>query len=1109
MKSGPGARAGRALLLLLLIATTTSSTTPSPSPSPPLHHRYLVVGAGPGGLQAAHYLSSAGRDYLVLDSASEAGSFFSTYPRWRQLISINKVETGREEADFNMRHDWNSLLSEPSHSSEDGLAESDEVPCPLSLLPSSSSSSSPPPCRASSYSSSDARWRTAGVNSSLLFRSRTRTYYPEADRLRDFLGDWARLPGASASASAAPIAGLGRSEPLRIRFGSTVVRVDRPEGYEEPASRDEELRQIAEGRPRFVVEVAGAQTTTFTCMYLLWAGGLQELNPPLGANIDEAISRGWVQTYASASTNLTFYTGKRVLLLGRGNAAFEFANSVLEVAASVHLLGRSSGRVKLAWETHYPGDVRSVHNHLLETYLLKSMDGMAEVALEHLRFRPAGDAEGEGSGEGGVDVSDDYTPCLRDEYGRATQRCFFRRRYDVVIACSGWRFARGPFAERVRPALHTNNKHPALTARYESPGVPGLFFAGNLMHAHDFKKSSGGFIHGFRYLVRALHRILEEEELEAAAGAGGARHELAVTAPGEVAAVATAGRGGGQQQPSAWPRRTLRSLRQVVAAILRRLNVASGPYQMFGGLVDVLLLRPLCAGAAAAGTGAGANGSTFPFDSVLAALEEPWSFFDEEAERNAARDPTGLFADVAALQMRPKQKRLLPPTTAAAEAALSAALLSDVFEEVPVRLVHDKVRAWHAQRCAAEGARPGGCAVGCGEDGGPEWVTVSLEFSEPPKTSVAPASSPADPNEVPAALRARGEWSHDPFSRLRANVGLHNPEKSHFLHPVIRFYHGGLVGGEGGEGSAAGPAAVPNATATLHIIEDFHTVWDHHVAHILPLARFLQDIAARRLAASAAAGIPSSPVTPPTLLRALWDVPRPPSTHASIVDRLLSSPAATLYYRGARVHGREGWVHSLSVAAADALLHSGPPVVAAHFLDTALLPVSREEAAHTERLRAEMERRAGGLGLFMARTTPPLAAPSAPTSGAGERQTALRAHLDGLYRNLTAANPGLPVVLFDYRAGESRLRAEEFGAGDAPVVRVFGGSAVAGRKGVVKDLDGTDLVGLPAALESLWKAHLQARGGGEEGGAKPTAAPKRPTQQQEGGKPRNEFRRRG
>lgn len=34
------------------------------------------------------------------------------YPRHRKLISINKIHTGRQNREFNLRHDWNSLLSD-------------------------------------------------------------------------------------------------------------------------------------------------------------------------------------------------------------------------------------------------------------------------------------------------------------------------------------------------------------------------------------------------------------------------------------------------------------------------------------------------------------------------------------------------------------------------------------------------------------------------------------------------------------------------------------------------------------------------------------------------------------------------------------------------------------------------------------------------------------------------------------------------------------------------------------------------------------------------------------------------------------------------------------
>ena len=73
---------------------------------------YLVIGAGPAGLQLAYFLEQAGRDYLVLEAGSAPGTFFSTFPRHRELISSNKRYTGSTDPEFNLRMDWNSLLSD-------------------------------------------------------------------------------------------------------------------------------------------------------------------------------------------------------------------------------------------------------------------------------------------------------------------------------------------------------------------------------------------------------------------------------------------------------------------------------------------------------------------------------------------------------------------------------------------------------------------------------------------------------------------------------------------------------------------------------------------------------------------------------------------------------------------------------------------------------------------------------------------------------------------------------------------------------------------------------------------------------------------------------------
>jgi len=68
--------------------------------------------------------------------------------------------------------------------------------------------------------------------------------------------------------------------------------------------------------------------------------------------------------------------------------------------------------------------------------------------------------------------------------------------------------SRDMFGESTMPETTNDFKYPALTADYESVNVPGLYFAGTITHGRDFRKSSGGIIHGFRYTAKALFNIL-------------------------------------------------------------------------------------------------------------------------------------------------------------------------------------------------------------------------------------------------------------------------------------------------------------------------------------------------------------------------------------------------------------------------------------------------------------------------------------------------------------------------------------------------------------------------------------------------------------------------
>ena len=98
---------------------------------------YIVLGAGPGGLQMAHHLERSGRDYLVLERGDGCGHFYRAFPRHRRLLSINKPYTGFKDPEKNLRWDWNSILGDEgaprvTSYSEDYFPPADVMPRYLS-----------------------------------------------------------------------------------------------------------------------------------------------------------------------------------------------------------------------------------------------------------------------------------------------------------------------------------------------------------------------------------------------------------------------------------------------------------------------------------------------------------------------------------------------------------------------------------------------------------------------------------------------------------------------------------------------------------------------------------------------------------------------------------------------------------------------------------------------------------------------------------------------------------------------------------------------------------------------------------------------------------------
>ena len=73
---------------------------------------YVIVGAGPGGVQLGYFFEKYGCSYKILEASLSVGSFFQKMPRRRELISFNRTSSIYDDAEIRLRWDWNSLLTD-------------------------------------------------------------------------------------------------------------------------------------------------------------------------------------------------------------------------------------------------------------------------------------------------------------------------------------------------------------------------------------------------------------------------------------------------------------------------------------------------------------------------------------------------------------------------------------------------------------------------------------------------------------------------------------------------------------------------------------------------------------------------------------------------------------------------------------------------------------------------------------------------------------------------------------------------------------------------------------------------------------------------------------
>ncbi len=229
-------------------------------------------------------------------------------------------------------------------------------------------------------------WNSLLSDDGPLFTAYSPRYFPPADDMVRYLADFARTQG------------------LRIRLDTRITRVTRP----------------ADG----LFTATDQNGNVIRARRIIVATGVSRPYVPAIEGVEEA------ERYDTVTVDPADFTDQRVLVIGRGNSAFETADNLIETAAVIHVAG--PGSLKLAWRTHFVGHLRAVNNNFLDTYQLKSQNAVLDGDILRIARQPDGS----------------YLVSVR--FARV-EEVVKDIRYDRVILATGFRFDASIFDDDCGP----------------------------------------------------------------------------------------------------------------------------------------------------------------------------------------------------------------------------------------------------------------------------------------------------------------------------------------------------------------------------------------------------------------------------------------------------------------------------------------------------------------------------------------------------------------------------------------------------------------------------------------------------------------------------------
>lgn len=590
-------------------------------------HKYCIVGAGPAGVQLGHFLYLAERDYIILERAPQAASWFSKFPIHRVLNYINRRFTRRANLEFNLRHDWNSLLGSE---------------------------------------------KTVG-----LFGSWSKDYWPSADTLVKYINAFAepqvqagklrfRQTVLNVAACNHPDADQAHSTGFVCNYLLSVMNSSR--------TNDKSCKSD-DSTDEFRCRADNVEAWQIKCSVVIMANGQQK--PRQVKDWIDGLSTVSIPYSELDRFPLESFENRSVLIVGGGNAAMETADALRDYVQDIQVLGRYEFPSRRMAETHYVGDLRGRRGTLHDAFYFKSYEGELTydygkrfIAVpcgpdtDHRGFQgkppvcifPVAEGEDEMENRGDFVVLTSVEELRMDLVNEAKRvfgnRVFerkptlalaasrqieqqlpvipqrainkvlcmttsdlrrpmnlkerellvrlkdtvtnvvedseeWRKPIDTVITALGWQYDTSIFDTSVTINMtgppqrkHDQQTYPLLSSEYESVSAKHLFVAGAASHGMDrYKyKGSGGFIHGFRFTARALWRILEaryEHELHPVSQPitvdGTTKFTWDFADPKMMRFNASQVVGLANALPPLW------------AKLQERINDAAGPYEMVGG----------------------------------------------------------------------------------------------------------------------------------------------------------------------------------------------------------------------------------------------------------------------------------------------------------------------------------------------------------------------------------------------------------------------------------------------------------------------------------------------------------------------------------------------